>query len=192
MRRNKPKKDILSGKRILLGVTGGIAAYKAAHIASALRARDAEIIVIMTQSAQQFITPLTLHTLTGGPVITDMFDQRSIREPAHVSIAESVDAIVVAPATANFIGKLASGICDDMLTCTIMAAEVPLIVAPAMNEAMFRKPVLQENIEKLRSWGVRFVGPEKGRLATGKVGMGRMSQPEKIIEELVAVLSGQD
>ena len=174
-----------------MGVTGCIAAYKAASVASALTKRGAEVTTIMTAAARKFVTPLTFRTLTGRPVITDLFDERAVGEPAHVSVAEAADVIVIAPATADIIGKLASGICDDMLTCTVTAADAPVIIAPAMNDRMYKKRVVQQNIRKLKRWGVSFVGPEKGRLASGKIGVGRMSEPDKVVAAIEKAFSGR-
>lgn len=185
------EKDVLKGRRIVCGVTGGIAAYKAAELVSTLSRRGACVTVIMTAAAQKFITPLTLRTLSRNPVITGLFDEPDVVEPRHVSIAESAELIVIAPATANVIGKIASGIADNMLTCTVMASQAPVILAPAMNDAMYRNRFVQRNLRELKKAGMILVGPEEGRLASGKTGMGRMSEPDRIVRVIEKTLSGK-
>lgn len=172
-------------KNIILGVTGSIAAYKAAIIVSKLKSHGFDITVVMTKSAQSFIHPLTFRTLSQNKVVTDIFIDESVYDPQHVSIAYKSDLIVIAPATANIIGKLASGIADDALTSTVMAAEVPVIIAPAMEENMYKNPITQRNINILREVGYKFVGPEKGRLASGRTGEGRLADIETIIQAIV-------
>jgi len=160
--------DAIAGRKIVLGVAGCIAAYKAASIASALTKRGAEVLTVMTEAAQKFVTPLTFRTLTGRPVVTDLFDERAVKEPAHVSAAEWAEVVLIAPATANVIGKLANGICDDMLTCTVTAAAAPVIIAPAMNDRMYGCPSPTRSSRPLkRSSGAdafsrngRFIGRE--------------------------------
>lgn len=166
---------------IILGVTGSIAAYKAAEITSKLRAEGHEITVVMTASAQHFITPLTLRSLSKNQVITDMFENVTY-DPLHISLVDRADLIVIAPATANIIGKIASGVADDILTCTVMAAKSPVLIAPAMDDRMYKNPVVQENIKKLKGLGYKFIGPEKGRLASGRIGLGRLASLELILE----------
>lgn len=183
------KKDILQDRKIVCGVTGGIAAYKAAALVSMLSRRGADVTVIMTASAQKFITPLTFRTLSHNPVITALFDDRNPSEPIHVSIADAAELIVIAPATANIMGKIASGIADDMLSCTVMASEAPIILAPSMNDRMYRNRFVQRNIAALKEAGMIFVGPEKGRLASGKIGTGRMAEPEAIVSVVEKALS---
>ena len=185
------KKDVLRNRKIICGVTGGIAAYKAAELVSTLSRRGADTTVIMTASAQKFITPLTLRTLSGNPVITNLWGDQNPSEPIHVSIAETAELIVVAPATANTIGKIASGIADDMLTCTIMAFTGPVVIAPAMNDAMYHNTFVQRNLKELKNAGMILIGPERGRLASGKSGMGRMSDPQTIIRVLEKTLAGK-
>jgi len=148
----------------------------------------ADVTVIMTASAQKFITPLTFRTLSRNPVITNLFDERNPSEPIHVSIAEAAELIVIAPATANVIGKIASGIADDMLTCVAMASAAPIVIAPAMNDRMYRNRFVQRNIKELEKAGMIFVGPEEGRLASGKTGIGRMSEPEDIVRAIEKAL----
>lgn len=174
----------LKGKNIVLCVTGGIAAYKAADLVSRLKKAGAEVDVLMTQSACEFITPLTLEVLSGRRVVTDMFDRDFPWEVEHISLAKKADVFVVAPATANFIGKAAHGIADDMVTTTFMATKAPVIIAPAMNTGMYTNPVVQENMALLRARGVKFVEPEAGRLACGDVGKGKLADPAVIADAI--------
>jgi phosphopantothenoylcysteine decarboxylase/phosphopantothenate--cysteine ligase len=171
----------MKGAHILLGVTGSIAAFKAADLAARLTADGAEVAVIMTESAQRFVAPLTFETLARRPVITSLWDRTTEVEPAHVELADWSDLLVVAPASANFIGKLAHGIADDMLSCMAITVTRPPLIAPAMNDNMYRHPAVQENIRTLRRRGCTFVGPVKGRLASGKVALGRLSDLEDIL-----------
>lgn len=168
---------------IILGVTGSIAAYKSAEIASKLKASDYNVTVIMTASARQFINPLTFQTLSKNQVITHLFEDVAY-DPLHVSLADKADLIIIAPATANTIGKIASGIADDVLTCTVMATKSPVLIAPAMDEGMYRNPIVQENIKKLKGLGYKFIGPEKGRLASGRIGLGRLAATALILEAI--------
>lgn len=176
--------DTLSGKTIILGVTGGIAVYKSADLCSALVKRGADVHVIMTEHAQWFVGPGTFRALTGNQVITGLFDEPKTYEIQHVSLSERAAVMVIAPATANIIGKIASGIADDMLSTTVMAATCPVILAPAMNCRMWGNRIVQENVSKLGGLGYRFVGPETGRLACGEVGVGRLSPVDEIIAEV--------
>jgi len=173
---------MLKNKTVVLGITGGIAAYKAADLASKLTQAGAKVETVMTEAATKFITPLTLRNLTGRPVVTDMFEMASEYSEEHIALAEAADVVVIAPATANAIAKLAAGISDDMLGCVVLATESPVVIAPAMNDVMYRNSITQENIEKLKARGFTFVGPEHGRLASGKTGTGRLADNEKIIE----------
>ncbi len=177
----------LEGKNIVLGVTGGIAAYKAADLASKLVQAGAQVYVVMTPSAQEFVSPLTFEALTGQPATTDIFDQSEF-SIQHVALAELADAVVVAPATANNIAKIASGLADDMVCLTVLATRAPVVIAPAMDEGMFQAPATQENLKKLKDRGLVIVGPARGHLASGKEGWGRMEEPEKIIGTLRWVL----
>lgn len=167
---------------ILLGVTGSIAAYKACEIVSRLCGRGAQVTVVMTAAAQEFVGPATFRTLSGNQVITHMFIENERHNPLHVSLAEKADLLLIAPATANVIGKLASGIADDILSCLALACRCPILIAPAMNDAMYTHPVVQRNIRTLKDIGYRFVGPVKGRLASGKIGLGRMEDVDAIVE----------
>lgn len=182
----------LSGKSVVLCVTGGIAAYKAADIISRLRKKGVNVFVIMTKSATEFITPLTLEVLSGNRVVTDMFSRDFTWEVEHISLAKRADVFVIAPATANVIGKAAHGIADDMVTTTLMATKAPMVIAPAMNTGMYENPVVQENITILENRGVRFVQPASGRLACGDSGKGKLAEPETIVNEICAAAMKQD
>jgi len=179
---------MLIDKTIVLGITGGIAAYKAAELASKLTQAGAKVEVIMTESATRFITPLTLRSLTNRPVVTDMFELASEFSIEHVALAEAADIVIIAPATANIIAKLAAGIADDALSCTVLATEAPVVVAPAMNVNMFQNSITQDNLARLKDRGFTIVDPEYGRLASGKVGLGRLADVEKIIGTVKLVL----
>ena len=178
---------MLTGKTILLGVTGGIAAYKSASLASLLVKAGAEVRVIMTENAKNFITPITFETLTGHKCITDTFDRNFEFSVEHVSLAQKADAIIIAPATANVITKLAHGLADDMLTTTVLASKAPKIIAPAMNTGMYENPVTQDNLALLQKYGMEVVTPASGRLACGDVGAGKMPEPETLIEYIYKV-----
>jgi phosphopantothenoylcysteine decarboxylase/phosphopantothenate--cysteine ligase len=180
---------MISGKRILLGVSGGIAAYKAVDVLRRLREQDAEVRVVMTRNATRFVSALTFSALSGMPVLTDEFAEGDRGSMGHIAVTDGLDLALVVPATANIIGKMAAGIADDALSTALMAADCPIIVAPAMNDRMYRNAVLQRNIAGLRSVGVRFVDPETGVLACGTKGQGRLAIPETILEAVVAVLS---
>ena len=183
---------MLTDKTVVLGVTGSIAAYKAADIASKLTQAGARVEVIMTKSATEFIGPLTFRNLTGRQVVTDMFDLASEFSVEHVALAEAADIVVIAPATANIIAKLAGGIADDMLSCTVLATEAPVIIAPAMNVNMYQNTITQENLVKLKVRGFTIVDPEYGRLASGKTGMGRLAELEKITTAIEQALEKSD
>ncbi|MCX8081915.1 MAG: phosphopantothenoylcysteine decarboxylase [bacterium] len=167
-------------KNIVIGVSGSIAAYKSAEIIRELKKKGWDVQVILTKEATHFITPLTLSVLSGRPVYTEMFEIENFEED-HISVSEFADIILVAPATANIIGKVASGICDDLLTCVISAFKGPVVFAPAMNENMWLNSITQENVEKLKKYGYHFIPPEKGLLASGKEGIGRLADIKKII-----------
>lgn len=180
---------MLKKKCVVIGVTGGIAAYKAAEIVSSLRERGIRVRVVMTDEAHYFITPLTLQALSGEKVCSDMFKtQTEDWDIEHISVAESADLVLIAPATANIIGKIANGICDDLLSCVVAATKAPVLFSPAMNDAMYANKCVQENIVKLKKFGYKFIGPEKGRLACGKSGLGRMSEPEDIVKTVLSFL----
>jgi phosphopantothenoylcysteine decarboxylase / phosphopantothenate---cysteine ligase len=179
----------LAGYTIILGVTGSIAAYKSADLVSKLKQRGGEVFAVMTVAAREFIAPLTFETLSGNPVYADLFEEQRQYSPVHISLAERADLMVIAPATANFLGKMAAGLADDLLSSVVMATRAPLIVAPAMNTGMYENRIVQENIKKLADMGVTFVGPESGYLACGYEGKGRMAAPDTIIREMEKVLS---
>ena len=183
---------MLNGKTIILGVTGGIAAYKAVELLRLLTKAGADVHVVMTRSAQEFVTPLTFQTLSHNPVHTELFNLIAEQEIGHISLADQADLFVIAPATANIIGKLACGIADDMLTTTVMATKAPILVAPAMNVNMYRNAIYQENEERLRRHGFLFVEPVKGELACGWEGEGKLQTPEVIFAEAVKALTLQD
>ena len=173
---------MLKGKTVLLGVTGGIAAYKAAYLASALVKLHANVEVVMTQHATQFIAPLTFEQLTGNRCMVDTFDRNFQFQVEHVSIAKKADVVMIAPASANVIGKLAHGIADDMLTTTIMACKCKKFISPAMNTNMFENPIVQENIEKLKSLGYQFIEPKESMLACGTLGKGALADVDVIVD----------
>jgi len=179
---------MLKGKTIVLGITGGIAAYKAADLASKLTQAGAKVEVIMTEAAIKFITPLTLRNITHRPVVTDMFELASEWSVEHVALAEAADVVVVAPATANTIARLAAGIADDMLGTVVLATKAPVVIAPAMNDLMYSNNVTQENIKKLKARGFSFIEPEYGRLASGKMGKGRLPDTATIIAAIEQAL----
>ena len=167
---------------IVIGITGGIAAYKACGIVSFLKTQGANINVIMTKNACEFITPLTLETLSGNKVVTDMFERPDYIDVKHISLARKADLFLVVPATANIIGKVANGIADDMLSTTIMATKAPVIFAPAMNNGMYENKIVQNNIEKLKDYGYRFIEPAVGHLACGYEAKGKLPKNEEIID----------
>jgi phosphopantothenoylcysteine decarboxylase/phosphopantothenate--cysteine ligase len=171
---------MIKNKTVVLGVTGSIAAYKAADLASKLTQDGAKVITIMTESAQEFVKPLTFKRVTNQPTITGMFDRDSGAEDWHISLAEQADVVAIAPATANIIAKLAAGIADDILTCTVLATKAPILISPAMHSNMYENPITQENIKKLKARGVTFVGPAEGRLASGEWGRGRFIETDEI------------
>ena len=176
---------MIAGKNILLGVTEGIAAYQAVDLIGMLRSQLADVRVIMTPHAEQFITPLTLATVSRHPVSVDMFDGKSHSDIEHIVLGRMADLAVIAPATANFIGKVAHGIADDLLTTTVMALKVPVIICPAMNENMWLNPIVQENVAKLRRLNYHFVEPEYGEMACGGEGWGRLARLDKIVAYLL-------
>ena len=177
---------MLRDKKIVLCVTGGIAAYKACELTSRLKKRGAEVRVVLTAHACSFVPPLTFETLSGNPAYTDAFERKF--EIEHVALAKWADAVVVAPATANILAKMACGIADELVSTTLLAATAPVLVAPAMNAAMWRNPATQANVNALSARGIRFVGPESGFLACGDADVGRMSEPEQIVNALERML----
>lgn len=177
---------------VLLGITGGIAAYKVPSLVRLLVKAEMKVNVVMTQAATQFVTPLTLATLSGNPVWTDMWGQRNRPSVEHISLADSADIAVIAPATANIIGKIANGIADDLLTTVVMAIKCPLLICPSMNVNMYRNPIVRENIEKLARVGYHVMEPDAGYLACGWTGEGRLPEPEMIFEQILSLMTPRD
>lgn len=182
----------LEGKTVLVGLSGGIACYKGAELIRLLTARGATVRVMMTRHAMEFITPLTLQTLSGQPVATDTFDLTQESEIGHIRLADSADAIVIAPATANTIGKIAAGIGDDLLTTVLLATRAPVLIAPSMNVHMYENRVVQRNVDALRQVGHRIIEPESGYLACGYEGAGRLADPSVIVAEIERAVTPQD
>ena len=180
---------MLKGKTVLLGVTGGIAAYKAAALASALVKQHAAVEVVMTKNATQFVTPLTFEQLTGRRTMVDTFDRNFSHQVEHISLAERTDLVIIAPATANVCAKLAHGMADDMLTTTVLACRCPKLIAPAMNTNMYENPVTQDNLDILRRYGWDVIEPASGRLACGAVGKGKMPEPEDLLQHILKYLA---
>ena len=180
---------MLKGKTVLLGVTGGIAAYKAAALASALVKQHAAVEVVMTDNATQFVTPLTFEQLTGRRTMVNTFDRNFSHQVEHISLAERTDLVIIAPATANVCAKLAHGLADDMLTTTVLACRCPKLIAPAMNTNMYENPVTQDNLDLLRKYGWNVIEPASGRLACGAVGKGKMPEPEDLLQHILRFLA---
>ncbi|MEA1928412.1 MAG: flavoprotein [Candidatus Auribacterota bacterium] len=180
---NKPDNSLF-GANIVLGVTGSIAAYKAADLVSKLKQKGTEVHTVLTASAREFIAPLTFETLSGNQVYTDLFGLKRQDVPVHISLAGRADLMVIAPATANFIGKIASGLADDLLSSVMMATRAPVLIAPAMNSGMYENRIVQENIRRLEELGMNFIGPESGYLACGYEGSGRLADVKAIIAEI--------
>jgi len=183
---------VLTEKKILVGVTGGIAAYKAAEVVRCLRKLNAQVHVAMTKSATEFITPLTLQSLSSNPVYCDLFDEPKLWNVEHIALAEHVDAVIIAPATANILAKMAMGLADDFLSTVLLATRAPIFVAPAMNHAMYHHPATQVNLALLKERGIQVIGPDTGFQACGTNGDGRMSEPVEIAESLVRFFTGSD
>ena len=171
----------VKGRSIVVGVCGSIAAFKAADVVSELTQRGAIVTPIMTAGARKFITALTLQTLSGRRVLTKNFDPDLISDPTHIQLAKSTELVLIAPATANVIGKMAGGIADDLLTTFVLAVRCPILLAPAMNTQMWTHPAVQSNVAALRSRGVKIVEPGEGRLACGDTGAGRLSEPDELV-----------
>lgn len=174
---------------IIIGITGGIAAYKACGVINYLKSSGANINVIMTKNACEFITPLTIETLSKSKVVIDMFESKDYIDVKHISLAKKADLFLIIPATANIIGKVANGIADDMLSTTIMATNAPVIFAPAMNNGMFENPIVQDNIEKLKKYGYKFIEPSIGHLACGYEAKGKLPKTEEIVKYLKKEIS---
>jgi phosphopantothenoylcysteine decarboxylase/phosphopantothenate--cysteine ligase len=175
-------------KQIILGVTASVAIYKACEIVRALRKAGFAVTVVMTQEAEKLVSPLLFQSLSGDKVYRGMFEEADAWEIEHVSLAEKADLILIAPATANIIAKIANGICDDLLTCVVCATKAPVAIAPAMNENMYKNKITQANIKKLESLGYQLIVPKKGALACGKVGVGCLADVEEIVKEVKKVL----
>jgi phosphopantothenoylcysteine decarboxylase/phosphopantothenate--cysteine ligase len=184
-----PQQPILKGREIVVGVCGGIAAYKVADVVSKLVQLGAGVTVCMTAEAQKFITPLTFEALSGRKVRTGTFDLVDTSDPQHIGLTERADLMLVAPATNNVIAKVAHGLCDDLVSLMVCAAACPVVFAPAMNNRMWAHPVARENVAKLAGLGYRFIGPDAGWLACRNVGPGRLSEPGRIIDEVVRMLT---
>ena len=180
---------MLQGKTVLLGVTGGIAAYKAAALASALVKQHCQVEVVMTEHATKFVTPLTFEQLTGRRTMVDTFDRNFSHQVEHIALAQRTDLVLIAPATANVCAKLAHGLADDMLTTTVLACKCPKLIAPAMNTNMYENPVTQDNLDILRRYGWEVIAPASGRLACGAVGAGKMPEPEDLLQHVLRQLA---
>jgi len=180
---------MLTNKTILLGVTGGIACYKAAELASALVKQNASVHVIMTEHATEFITPLTFETITGNRTTVHTFDRNRPHQVEHIALADLADLVLIAPATANVLAKLAHGLADDMLTTTVLACDCPKMAAPAMNTRMYENPVTQDNLKTLRGYGWDILEPASGRLACGVVGKGKLPDPDLLLECVIHAVS---
>ncbi len=180
---------MLKDKKVILGITGGIAAYKACDILRRLKKLGAEVVVVMTEHAKKFITPLTLETLSENEVVTEMFPERRFVGVRHVDLAGWADLILIAPATANIVGKIRSGIADDILTTIVISSKAPVLIASAMNVNMYENPIFQENLSYLEKLGYKFVEPEVGELASGIVAKGRLAEPKTIVDEAVKLLT---
>ena len=179
----------LKGREVIVAVCGGIAAYKVADVVSKLVQLGAGVTVCMTAEAQKFVTPLTFEALSGRPVRTGTFNLVETNDPQHIGLTERADVMLVAPATNNTIAKIAHGLCDDLVSLMVCAAACPVVFAPAMNNRMWDHPIAQENFAKLASLGYRFIGPEPGWLACRNTGVGRLSEPQKIVDELTRMLT---
>lgn len=177
----------LKDKTFVVGVTGGIAAYWAVELVGAIMNQHADVHVIMTENATRFISPLTFQAISQNKVLTDLFDLNSESEICHISYAKKADLIIIAPATTNFIGKIAGGIVDDLLSAIVTATKAPVIICPAMNDKMWENTIVQENVKKLKRHGYYFVEPEYGKMACGGMGIGRLASIESIINKLVEV-----
>lgn len=175
-------------KRIILGVTASIAIYKACEILRRLKKNGFAVSVVMTAEAQELIKPVVFQSLSGNRVYYGLFDRPQVWDVEHVGLAESADLILIAPATANIIAKVSAGICDDLLSCVVCASQVPVLIAPAMNESMFNNKITQDNIKKLKALGYKFVNPGKGELVCGREGFGCLAEVESIVKEVKSIL----
>ena len=183
---------MLKGKTVVIGVSGGIAVYKVCDVVSRLKKLSANVHVIMTKSAAEFVTPLTFQSLSQNYVVSDMFEEPKTWDVEHISLAKKADVFLIAPATANIIGKMACGISDDMLSTTVMATKGKVLIAPAMNTNMYENPIVQRNIETLKALNYEFIEPESGRLACGDIGKGKLATPENIVKSVVEALTKEE
>jgi phosphopantothenoylcysteine decarboxylase/phosphopantothenate--cysteine ligase len=181
----------LEGRRLIVAVCGGIAAYKSAEVVSQLVQLGADVTVVTTAAARKFVAPLTFSTLSGKPVLSGTFAKIEAADPQHIALTERSDLMLVAPATSNVIAKVAAGICDDLVTLMIAAAACPVVFAPAMNNRMWENPIAKESRARLAALGYRFIAPDEGWLACRNVGPGRLAQPARIVEEIVGMLSAE-
>lgn len=186
------RKNMLKNKNIVIGMTGGIACYKVCELISYFVKEGANVDVIMTKNATQFITPLTIETLSKRKVVVDMFEKKEHMEVEHISLAKKADVMLIVPATANILGKVANGIADDMLSTTIMATRSKVIFAPAMNDQMYENLIVQENISKLKNYGYNFIPPIEGTLACGDFAVGKLAKKESIIEAIKNIWKGRE
>jgi len=187
--KDPPATDLLAGRQVVVGVCGGIAAYKVADLVSRLAQSGAGVTVAMTPEAHRFVAPLTFQALSGRPVYTDIFTLPQSSDPQHVRVTENADVMVVAPATAHMLAKVSSGLCDDIVSLLICAAACPVLFAPAMNNRMWENAIVRHNVARLKAFGYHFVGPEEGWLACRSVGPGRMSEPAAILEAAAALVA---
>ncbi|MBI2166874.1 MAG: phosphopantothenoylcysteine decarboxylase [Candidatus Omnitrophica bacterium] len=189
MRSKKPTQKRLKNKTVLLIITGSIAAYKAPDLIQSLREEGARVITVLTEAGKKFVTPLTIRAVSGEAVYDDFFTTQSPYGVIHTSLAELADLILVAPASANFIARTAAGLANDLATCVLLAADRPVVIAPAMNDRMYQNPLTQENIQKLKRLGHQFIDPIEGHLVCGKEALGHISEPETITGRIVETLS---
>lgn len=185
---SRPDPSEVAGYEVVVGVCGGIAAYKVASLVSALVQRGAGVTVAMTQAAQKFITPLTFQSLTARQVFTDLWHSENYFDPQHLNLTEDADLFIIAPATANTIGRIAGGLADDLVSTMVMSAACPVLLAPAMNTRMWQNPLVQANVQKLTSLGYQLVAPGEGWLACRTIGAGRMAEPQDILNESLSIL----
>lgn len=186
------EKSPLNGRRLVVGVTGSIAAYKAAEVVSQLAQRGAEVTPMLTRGAAAFVSPLTFQTLSGRRALVETFDLDRVEDPTHIRLAHETELVLIAPATANILGKLAHGIADDLLTTFLLAVRCPVLIAPAMNSMMWEHPAVRENVATLRARGAEFIQPGEGFLACGDVGPGRLAEPPHIVAAAERVFTGRE
>jgi len=180
----------LRGRVIVVGVCGSIAAYKIASVVRLLRQAEADVYVLMTPAATRFVGPITFRALSQHPVVTEMWAPEVAWDEPHVALGERADLLLIAPATADMLGRLAAGLADDIVCATAIATRAPILLAPAMSDRMAEAPAVQESMARLRAWGVHMIGPVRGPLASGKIGLGRMAEPEAIVAEVVSLVGG--